>query len=351
NLDFYFDAQPVRDWRSLVEIRYTNAPLGQVNNYGGLAGTFARANTRQPDPNAASILANQWAGEIVIERAQIDWTPTQFLKLRVGEFFTPFGIWNVDHGSPTLIPIAISQSVAFLAFPIRQIGIMAYGSAFTGPWELGYMATVSNGRQELSNFAFDDNRGFGGRLYASKDAGDLVLKFGASGYIGQTRDKEIDLTAVSPSPVFQSHPTFLYHEWDVGADASIDIYKTRIRAEAFWHRVVYDRGRREASFVVPGTFAPNRYENNGYLVVAQGLPWFGLEPYLMGEVTYLPFGGADLTVGLSAGLNVHFSPSVLLKTQLLRELWWAVRDDSRVPGDDPANLDYTSFYSRLVVVF
>ncbi|WP_437599883.1 hypothetical protein WMF28_44360 [Sorangium sp. So ce590] len=63
-------------------------------------------------------------------------------------------------------------------FPTRQTGVMAYGSMFAGPWELGYDAYVSNGR---APFAFDDNRGFGGRLHASyEDPGKLTLKLGAS---------------------------------------------------------------------------------------------------------------------------------------------------------------------------
>jgi hypothetical protein len=39
DLDMYFDAQPIKGWRSLVELRFTNAPQGDVQNYGGLAGT------------------------------------------------------------------------------------------------------------------------------------------------------------------------------------------------------------------------------------------------------------------------------------------------------------------------
>jgi hypothetical protein len=352
DLDFYFDAQPIRDWRSLVEIRYSNAPLGSIQSYGGLGGQFSRVTTRQGDANAASPIAQQWAGEIIIERAQIDWTPTQLFKLRVGDFFTPFGIWNVDHGSPTLIPIALPDSIAYGSLPLRQIGLMAYGNGFVGPWELGYMATLTNGRQELSTFAFDDNRGYGGRLYASKDSGDQVLKFGVSGYAGQVRDKEVDLVSFSPT-TFASHSTFHYREWDLGADVALDLDRTHIRVEGILHRVEYDVGQHELNFFNPTQQLPNRYESSVYAVVAQDLPWLGLEPYFMGEVGYfpIPISGVDTAFTPSVGLNIHFSPSVLLKTQLGRSFFFGTRTGTQVPGADAADQNSTSFYSRLVLVF
>jgi hypothetical protein len=352
DLDFYFDAQPIRDWRSLVEIRYSNAPLGSIQSYGGLGGQFSRVTTRQSDPNAASSIAQQWAGEIIIERAQIDWTPTQLFKLRAGDFFTPFGIWNVDHGSPTLIPIALPDPIAFGSLPLRQIGLMSYGNGFVGPWELGYMATLTNGRQELSTFAFDDNRGYGGRLYASKDSGDQVLKFGVSGYGGHVRDKEVDLVSFNPT-TFSSHSTFRYREWDLGADVSLDLHRTRIRIEGIMHRVQYDTGQHELNFFNPTQQLPNRYESSVYAVFAQELPWLGLEAYVMGEVGYfpIPIPGTDTAFTPSVGLNIHFTPSVLLKTQLGRSLFFGIRSGSHVAGADAADEDNTAFYSRLVLVF
>jgi hypothetical protein len=352
NLDLYFDAQPVRDWRSLIEVRISNGPLGALSSYGGLAGRFARVNTRTPDPNAASAIAPQWAGSLIIERAQIDWALTELFKLRAGMFFTPFGIWNVDHGAPTLIPIALPLSIAFNGFPLRQIGLQAYGNTFAGPWELGYMATLTNGRQELSTFAFDDHRGYGGRFYASKDEGDLVLKFGISGYAGTTRDKEIDLVSFVPA-TFASRSTFRYREWNLGADFALDVNQTRIRVEGILHRVVYDVGKHQISPVNPTLVLPNRYESSAYAVVAQGLPWLGLEPYLMAEVGHLPFPipGADTAFTPSVGLNLHINPSVLFKAQLLRTMFFGLRNSSKIPNVDVSDSNVTGLFTRLILVF
>ncbi len=151
NLNLYFDAQPIKDWRALVEIRFTNAPQGLVTNYGGLAGTYERVGTRQNDPHAAQLNAPMWRGSTVIERAWIEWNRLQLLKVRVGNWFTPFGIWNEDHGTPTLISPALPQFMLQGWMPVRQTGVMAHGNTFSGDGELGYAATFSNGRQELSN--------------------------------------------------------------------------------------------------------------------------------------------------------------------------------------------------------
>jgi hypothetical protein len=68
NLNVYFDAQPVKNWRGPLEVRFTNAPQGNIESLGGLGGTFKRTNTYQTDPNASSLNAPMWGGYTVPER-------------------------------------------------------------------------------------------------------------------------------------------------------------------------------------------------------------------------------------------------------------------------------------------
>jgi hypothetical protein len=176
NLNLYFDAQPTPHWRGLVEVRFTNAPQGKITNFGGLGGRFTRTSTFSDDSSGAALNAPMWGGSVIIERAWLEYNRFQPLKLRVGNWFTPFGIWNEDHGSPTLISFAWPQFMTQRWMPLRQTGLMAYGNAFAGSWELGYAATLSNGRQEDANLNIDGTPGYGARLYVRRDMGEVLLE-------------------------------------------------------------------------------------------------------------------------------------------------------------------------------
>jgi hypothetical protein len=349
NLNFYFDAQPIEHWRSLVEVRFTNAPHGEVDNYGGLGGNFSRRTTEQFDPHASVINASMWGGSTVIERAWIEWNQLQGLKLRLGNFFTPFGIWNEDHGTPTLISMGMPQFLIQAWIPIRQTGVTAYGSTFAGEWELGYTATFTNGRQELSNFNFGDTFGYGGRLIARREGGFLNTTFGLSFYTGTDSDSQIDVLGVGPVD-FDSHKNWEYTEYNVGVDAAVDIGATRLRAEWIWRRQVWDEDQREPAspLFAPGGYATDKWMQGGYIIVAHELPWGGVEPYLYAEVTQQPGVVADGNAGLSFGVNWHINSAITWKTQLSRSIFFDWLYDTA--GDASAD-NVTIATTRLVMAF
>src|SRR5882724_6357153 len=80
NLNLYFDAQPVENWRALVELRFTNAPQGKITNFGGLGGQFKRTSTLTDDSTGAALNAPLWGGSVVIERAWLEYNKLQALK-------------------------------------------------------------------------------------------------------------------------------------------------------------------------------------------------------------------------------------------------------------------------------
>jgi hypothetical protein len=353
NVNLYFDAQPIKHFRALAELHVTNAPLGDIVNYGGLAGNFQRKDTFSYDSSGTAINAPIWAATVVLERAWIEWNEHQALKLRFGSFFTPFGIWNEDHGTPTLISLALPQFIVQRWMPIRQTGIMAHGNAFAGDWELGYAATLSNGRQEISNYNFDNNFGVGGRVYARRDTGHVNTTFGASYFTGKTSDEEVDFVA-SPTGVnginVVKKTRSEYTEHVAGVDLAVDIDATRIRSEAVVRRVVYEPGKRVPGdpLFAPGSFAPDGWRHEAYVLVANQLPWAGIEPYVMGGVEQLPVVIGDLIFTASAGVNVHFNSSVQWKTQAQRAFVTNGLFDS--PFDTSIN-NTTSLYSRIVMAF
>jgi hypothetical protein len=349
NVNVYFDAQPIDHFRGLVEVRYTNAPLGDTITYGGLAGTYEREDTFSFDPHGTAINAPMWAGSVVLERAWIEWNEHQPFKLRAGNWFTPFGIWNEDHGSPTLISLALPQFILQRWIPIRQTGLMGYGNTFVGEWELGYALTFSNGRQELSNFNFDDKFGYGGRLYLRRETGALNTTFGASYFTGTTSDRTIDLTAFVPV-TFEKIPLWEYNEHVVGVDVSVDIEATRIRAEAMVRRQTFSRGLRLPGdpIFAAGSVESDKWQHMAYLLVAHQLPWAGLEPFIWTELIQSPSVLADGVVAPSLGLNVHFNPAVQLKAQATRVFFFDWLYDS---PRDPSTDNFSQLSSRLVMAF
>jgi hypothetical protein len=290
-----------------------------------------------------------WGGYTVIERAWIEWNEHQALKLRVGNWFTPFGIWNEDHGSPTLIAMALPQFILQQWIPIRQTGLMAYGNTFAGEWELGYALTFSNGRQEISNFNFEDKFGYGGRIYTRRETGALNTTFGLSYFTGTTSDRAINITGFGP--VTFSKPTLWeYNEHVLGADVSIDIDATRIRAEAMVRRQTYTEGLREAGdpIFAAGSVSGDKWQKSAYLLVAHQLPWAGLEPFIWTELIQAPSPLADGVFAFSPGLNIHFNSAVQWKTQVSRVVFfnWLYDSQYEVSTDN-----ITQIYSRLVMAF
>lgn len=348
NIDLYFDFNPIEDWRALAEVRFTNAPQGDVTSYGGLAGTFQRTNTEQFDPHGTAPNAPMWGGHTVIEQAWIEWGRHQALRLRVGNWFTPFGIWNVDHGSPTLLSMAMPQFIQQKWMPLRQTGVQALGSFFSGETEIAYRAWVSNGRTEQNPFDYDNEKSFGARLFVRRDTGETNFQVGATYHHGVVRDKQVNIVGFSPVR-FVTDSTWEYTENIGGVDVSVDIGDTRIRTEGILSHIAYEPGKQEAAgSMVPGAMLPNRFRVGGYLLVAHQLPWWGLEPYLYAELIQQPWLVADGLFMPSAGLNVHFNPGTLLKLQYAPSYFFNWKYEA--PGDASIN-DMTTYMGRLVVAF
>lgn len=348
NIDLYFDFNPIEDWRALAEVRFTNAPHGNILNYGGLGGTFDRTDTEQFDPHSTAPNAPMWGGYTVIEQAWIEWGRFQAFRLRVGNWFTPFGIWNVDHGSPTLISMAMPQFMQQKWMPLRQTGVQALGSFFSGETEIAYRAWVSNGRTEENPFDYDNEKSFGARVFVKRDTGENNFQVGATYHRGVVQDKVVDVTNFGPVR-FDAHSTWEYTEDIGGLDVSVDLGDTRIRTEGIVSRMEYTKGKQQATGgLSPGAIEPSRYRYGAYLLVAHQLPWYGLEPYLFAEINQQPWMLADGLFMPSAGLNIHFNPSALLKLQYAQSYFFNWKHEAQ--GDAGIN-DVTTYMARLAVAF
>ncbi len=346
NFDLYVDAQPFADWSAFAELRLTYDSSG--NDIASYAGQpYTRPSSVVYDYSSAS---GGWSqiryGGLVVERAYLQWRHWDWLGVRVGEFLTPFGIWNIDHGSPTLISLMLPQFEVSEMFPTHQVGVELFGSWSRAPWELRYFLYLSNGRTPTAVSLSDESKMLGGRVEL-RLAKPVRLAFGASGFIGHYDDKRRTVTSVDPYTV-QVDTAVEFDERGAGGDVSLDVGRLRLRGEVAFRQVIYIDGRRDLQWAQPGIYVPNHNEWDGYLLAAYQLPWLGLEPYLYAELYHYPSPLGDGQINLSAGLNIHFNAVAQLKVQFMD---FRSFDDPGRTKPSPWKGDTQQIAARVVLAF
>ncbi|HEY0481065.1 MAG TPA: hypothetical protein VGD37_26300 [Kofleriaceae bacterium] len=331
NVNMYFDFHPVEDWSSLVEVRFTNYPNGTESAGIPLAGVdYHRIDTSAADPgNGEGYDLVKWGG-IVLERAYIQWQHDE-VGFRVGQFLTPYGIWNVDHGTPTLISLLRPQFVSRELWPSQQLGAEVFGRLdhmLPERWGLEYHAYVSNGRTP-GVVDLTEDKMLGGRLVASTTS-PHPMAFGLSFMHGSYSDQQHNIDLMTDSIVRPE--VIAYTESGVAADASIDLGALRLRSEITLRRIDYENGKRETSFAAPNSYVPDSLQTDVYALMAYRIPNTRFEPYLYFEAYHVPTPIGDLMAVASAGLNVYFTPSVQLKLQYSHTRW-LYTDDLSVQSD------------------
>lgn len=167
NFNLYLSSNLGDSWRALGEVRFLYLPNG-ATSVDTQTGEDKRTDTTVLD-YAGFEEPIHW-GAIRIERVWVEHEFSTLFKLQVGAFLTPYGIWNVDHGTPAIIGIRAPFAVADELFPAHQTGLQLYGNTFFDPLEVGYHLTLSNGRGPVEYEDFNDDKAVGGRLYLKTEA-------------------------------------------------------------------------------------------------------------------------------------------------------------------------------------
>lgn len=343
SVNLYFDAEPVEDWRFLTEIRFSLLPDGSESILSG-AARVDPIDSDVLDTTSPSLGFNEVRiGGIIMERAHMDYSFRDWLNVRVGYFLTPVGIWNVDHGTPTLISTTFPGFQVIQLFPENQLGLELFGSILTGSWELAYHAYISNGRTP-GQLDLTDDKAFGGRLIA-RTRSPIPMQLGISGYVGQFEQGFKQAVFTPGGVTFDQIFTEAYNEQSFGADVSLDIEGLRIRAEFQTRRIRYEEGKR-GDFNGQGP-AADRQDYGAYLLAAYQLPWWGLEPFLFLDFLKWPTGVGQALIMPSAGLNVHFNPAVVLKFQYTYLEFFDIDDGLPPVPDSHLHL----LLSRLAIAF
>jgi hypothetical protein len=309
NLNVYLDAQITSRFRTLSEIRFTYLPSGDQS-------TLATDYNGQ---NRAT-----WGG-IVIERAWVEYAARDLLTVRVGEFLTPYGIWNVDHGSPTLLTVWAPKLITGELFPKQQVGLEVYGSRYFKDVRLGYHLTVSNGRIG-SNPAFSNKNGraaFGGRLFAETSAvGNL--RIGVSAYNGRYAGYGTHTTYVvdpntnTATPISNTMLTEQYDETSFAGDVSWSWNHLSFNAEVVGQNQKPTKAGAAAAAMIHNPFAgspTDRLMVGAYGTLAYELPWYGITPWGMIDVLRWDTKESGTIQHMAAGLTVRALPALVVKGQ------------------------------------
>jgi len=320
HLNLYMASTLGERWRSLAEVRFTYSPLGDDDKTAA-NGTFPVADTTVID--YAEFQRNFSWGGIEIARAWIEYQPFDFLSIRAGEWLTPYGYWNDDHGSPTIIAVHKPFPIGDQFFPEHQTGLIALGRYFIGSTAIGYAATLSNGRGPYDTVRdLDNNKAVGGRLYVESSAlGNLTV--GVAAYRGRftasTKRYRIDTSGGEPVAVIYRTTDSAYDELSLGADVRWLWKGLHVQGEFMTNEARYDdRYRpRTVSFDPTPAFAADYRRIGGYVLLGYRTSWLGLMPYVTGEhSSYTDTDLAPPTWAWSGGVNLRPTPNVVLKAEL-----------------------------------
>jgi hypothetical protein len=297
NLNIYLAKNLTAKARTLAEIRFTLLPNGSQNADGTYVDTSAQELTNFFRPS-------QWGG-IVIERAYAEYDLTEHLTVRLGHWLTPYGVWNIDHGSPVILGTGRPYIIGEQFFPEHQTGLDVFGNHYEHGFKLDYHLTASNGRGGTeAQQDQDTDLALGGRLAVETPWG---LKLGASYYHGR-------YTGLVITP---GTPAETYHEAAYGGDAEYDRGPLHLQAEIIARDRHYDEGARAATAT---GFVPDSRDFGAYVLAGYRfdhlwnvMPFGYYEHYRPADHIY--FAGID---GLNLGFNFRPTPALVLKLHFSR---------------------------------
>ncbi len=326
NLNVYFSGHLSSRVRSLVEVRFLYLPNG-VSTIGP-DGKVTTTNTSVQDP--VEIHRQLSWGGISIERAWVEFEAHELLVIRAGQFLTPYGIWNVDHGSPTIIGVRRPFVVTEALLPERQTGIEIHGRYAANWGTSGYHLTISNGRG-IANEYIDqnDNKAVGGRLFATtRKVGELTL--GGSFFRGRQTAYDQNWTQDAAGVTrLISKAIRDDMENSVAFDLKWMWQSLLVQAEFMTSHREFEDGARPRAQVPYLAYEPDHRRWGGYGLVAYRTPFWNLMPYFLFEQMKFAIGDTPNVAAIHAGVNVRPDPALVLKLEFFR-VWF--------PGALPASM-------------
>lgn len=334
NFNLYISKALNESFRFFSEVRLTYLPNGS-RDLTAFDGSYTSTLAYDYNDGERPL---RW-GAIEIERVYLDWALHPLLTMRVGQFLTPYGVWNVDHGSPAIVPVNRPFIVAQALFPERQMGFELFGLIpLAANHVLGYHLTLSNGLGPVAEYRdLDNNKAVGGRVFWRYD-GLGVLQLGGSGFYGRETYGRTAFT-LDPSGA-TTIGEFVDEQSDVlalAADLRWAFHGLLLQAELITQQRVFTAdGRVLRLHPVLGRSAapPDTLGMGGYALAGYRFGWLGVMPYL--QVQYMDFVdperlGLAHNWGPQVGLNVRPYDFVVFKLEYSHLLFldkYVLTDDS-----------------------
>ncbi len=353
NANIYFQSQMTDSLSAMTEIRFSFLPHGFEREYE--AAYVFPDGSGNVDPNSSYVRTNTtvWdpvttlefqQGGITLERVHLTYQPADAFGIVAGRFLTPYGIWNIDHGSPVVIPARIPYFQYRSLVPLAQTGLQLFGRVFpTDRIFLDYALTLSNGRGPMDALVdLDENKGLGLRLKLTYDGKHVTFFTGAYGYTGEYTDKK-KRTVVQINPDLTQNTdvddpisvkqitTEAYREYVITYDISLSLFGLTLQSEAAWRRVDFTVHSQmpPANALFNGAAAteilymPDYLGYDVYVLLYYHLPlpdsWSPVQitPFVLYERsdTLEVIEPAKVHI-VNAGLNVKPSPYVTLKAEV-----------------------------------
>lgn len=314
NFNLYLGSDLGKNFRTLAEVRFTYLPDG--NQVTDATGATSRTNAAALD--YADYGREVKVGGAIIERAYLEYAAHPLLTIRGGQWLTPYGIWNVEHGTTVIVGTTRPYVVGANLFPTRQTGLEIYGSQGFSSTQVGYHLTLSNGRGPVDSYRdLDKNKALGWRLWAQQDTDFGTFTLGTSGYKGRYTDRLQTITFPNMTWTYEYPVQSEYRELALAADLKWTHKGALFQGEAILRDMAYEGAGRPAPLGSPGgAWTPDNRTMGFYALGGYRLPWLGIMPYLGGEyyyqskITFMPD-----SMAIWGGLNVRPTDRVVFKLQ------------------------------------
>jgi len=126
HLSLFFEKQISEKWRFFSEIEYEDAPKFEANDKFVLVDTDG---DNIPDTQIA--VFDDAKGEIFVEAVNVSYFASSAYIFRMGRFFTPAGIWSVNH-YPAFVPTQERPQHIRRIFPQVVDGVDLFGTIAFG---------------------------------------------------------------------------------------------------------------------------------------------------------------------------------------------------------------------------